>query len=850
MKRISASLWVLSLATIAFADEQPPSAEGLQFFEAKIRPVLIENCYQCHSSEGKQGIRGGLSVDHRDGLVAGGESGPAIVPRKLAESVLWDAINHGDLQMPPNRKLPMNVIEDFRQWIEMGAPDPRTGTGIVVHSRVTEEDIDNGRDFWAFKRPSIVPPTLGNESLQDWPKSEIDRYIAARYAKEGLAPAADAEPAVIARRLYFDLIGLPPTVAQLDKFVAASKSNAILAISNTVNELLELPQFGERWGRHWLDVARYAESTGKEIDMTFPNAWRYRDYVIDAFYHDKPYDKFIREQIAGDLLPAENDRQWGEHLIATGFLALGPKALTEQNPRQFRADLIDEQIDTTTRVVLGISVACARCHDHKFDPIPQEDYYALAGIFQSSETYYGGVRNQRNRQPSNLLVLPFDDPNPIDKPMSRGEIAELKKSISQREKEYEEARRALRQGTPSKSDPRRDFLSANVLDQMVATLTAKLHSVDETGKPLTCCMGVQALDRPRNARLLVRGEIDQMAQEIPRGFVKVISEPGASIPTNVNGRMELANWLSSRDNPLTARVMANRVWQHLLGQALVRETDNFGASGPGPTHPELLDYLAIKFMDHGWSVKALIREIANSRVYRLSSQHDQNRFEKDPDNFLLARAHVRRLDAEAIRDAILVVSGQIDLQRPKGSMIAEFGSTVLGPNGPLLPPPGTPGMGDRRAMEAIASLRSRASGGNPLDAANYYRSVYLPIARNSLPRALDVFDFAEPSIIVGERETSHTADQALFMLNNPFVIEQSDALARKLLREHSQQPMSAAFLHIYGRQPSTTELRAAGEFLRTAVAEPSSASKEQRSFRALSRLCQALFAAAEFRFLK
>ncbi|MEJ7591987.1 MAG: DUF1549 domain-containing protein [Planctomycetaceae bacterium] len=535
---IVVAILALCLTEAVRADEKlpEPTAEGIKFFEAKIRPVLIDQCYRCHSSEG-QGVRGGLSVESRDALLAGGESGPAIVPGDLEQSMLWNAINYRDFNMPPKTKLPAETIADFREWIEMGAPDPRVATATVVQSRVTEEDIEKGRQFWAFKAP--VKPTIPKAT--EWASSKIDCLVEQQYTAHQLTPAADADAFTFLRRLHLDLTGLPPSPETMQQFTDAWQLNPEQAISSEVDRLLGTPQYGERWARHWLDVARYAESAGKEVDLSFPNAWRYRDYVIDAFNNDKPYDQFVREQVAGDLLPATTDEVWSEHLIATGFLALGPKALIEQNPRQFQADLIDEQIDVTTRVIMGVSVACARCHDHKFDPIPQTDYYALAGIFQSTETFYGGARSQRNRQPSNLIILPTDDPNPSDMPMTKQEVAELRKKRDELEQEALEARRAARQAQSTGTEPRRNFVNQIALDLQAAQLTNRINGVDENGKPLTVCMGVQATQQPRNARVLVRGEIDQPAQEVSRGFVQVLSSSQSVIAPASSGRLELGN---------------------------------------------------------------------------------------------------------------------------------------------------------------------------------------------------------------------------------------------------------------------------------------------------------------------
>jgi len=849
----------LLLPRTAPADESSPepTPEGIRFFETKIRPVLIEQCYRCHSSEG-QGIRGGLSVESRDALLAGGESGPAIVPGDLDQSLLWNAINYRDFSMPPKKQLSAETIADFRQWITMGAPDPRVVAASVVKSRVTEEDIEKGKQFWSFKPP--VKPAI--PEVSEWASSKIDRLVEQSYAAHELKPAADTDAWTLLRRLSLDLTGLPPSPETMKQFAEAWQQNPEHAISSEVDRLLDTQQYGERWARHWLDVARYAESTGKEVDVTFPNAWRYRDYVIDAFNNDKPYDQFVREQIAGDLLPAKTDEEWSEHLIATGFLALGPKAIIEQNPRQFQADLIDEQIDVTTRVFMGVSVACARCHDHKFDPIPQTDYYALAGIFQSTETFYGGARSRRNRQPSNLIILPVDDPNPFDSPMTRQELAELRKKRDELEQEANDARRAARQPQPNETNPARRVANQFLLDQQAAQLTNRINGVDENGKPLTVCMGVQTTERPKNARVLVRGEIDQPAQEVPRGFVRVLSSSQPDIRPDSSGRLELAKWMTSPEHPLTARVMVNRIWLHLMGAALVREPENFGASGPGPTHPELLDYLAVRFVESGWSVKSIIREIATSRVYRLSSAFDQNRFDKDPDNLYFARAIPRRMNAESLRDSMLAASDQLDTRRPQGSMISRFGSTLIGPNGPAMVPlaAATPGPGGRPPLNPagmMAAIRGRQTGGNIFDSSVYYRSVYLPVTRNTLPRSLDVFDFAEPSMVIGQRESSNTPDQALYMMNNVFVIEQSDALARRIFKEAeaSADRIDLAFRLVYNRPPTPEEIRASGQFLRTADTTPregrpaSRRSPNEQRFVTFSEFCQALFASAEFRYV-
>jgi hypothetical protein len=461
-----------------------------------------------------------------------------------------------------------------------------------------------------------------------------------------------------------------------------------------------------------------------------------------------------------------------------------------------------------------------------------------------------------------LIILPVQDREPMQPRLSTEQLKELKKELAEKEQELAEARRAQRTGNNGGNNP---LLNAALLDQIVSQLASRISSVDSNGRPISFCMGVQDRDTPRNARILVRGEIDSPAQEVPRGFLQVLDHGSNKLPKQGSGRLELAKWLTSRDNPLTARVMANRVWQTLIGQGIVREPDNFGMSGPQPTHPELLDHLAIEFMDHQWSVKHLVRSIVQSRVYRLSSRCDQERLEADPENKLIARGNVRRLSAEAIRDAMLAVSGQLDTKPPKGSPIAAFGSVDVGPNGPmavplialnLLNPAARENMRpEQREGMMREAMRSglRNPNFNILETANYHRSIYLPIARNQVPRALDAFDFAEPSLVIGTREVSHTAEQALYMLNNPFVLELSDATARRLI-QHTKDPrerVAHAFRLVYGREATSAELDAANQFFRKATGNirSSDAKRDEIAFQLLSQFCQALFGSAEFRVL-
>ncbi len=789
-------------------DAEVPTGEELKFFESKIRPVLADYCYKCHSADEK--VKGGFTVDTRDGVRHGGDSGPAVVPGDLEKSLLWSAVNwQDDLEMPPKQKLPTSAIADLKKWIEMGAPDPRVAERTVVK---TEIDIEEGKKFWSFQKPEkkSVPPVKD----ANWAKSDIDRFVQAEREKHGLKPASDAKPEDLLRRLHFDLTGLPPTISEIETFAKEWRMDSARAYGKKVDDLLAGKHFGERWGRHWLDVARYAESTGKDVNMTFPYAWRYRDYVIDSFNEDKPYDRFLKEQIAGDLLKIKSDEDWRENLIATGFLAIGPKGLNEMNPRQFALDLADEQIDATTQAILGLTVSCARCHDHKSDPIPTTDYYALSGIFQSTKTYFGTVNLVINRRATKLLELPVPDETPMTT-ISQSEIEALRARLRESEKQFAELRNGRR-------DPNNQQQIIR-LRRNISQARARINAFDHNGDAKSFAMGVQDYEEPTEPRVYVRGELDKPGQDIPRGFLQVLDHAGTpkTLPKNASGRLELAEWLTSKENPLTARVMVNRIWSHLFGNGIVTSQNNFGATGQTPTHPELLDHLAVKFMDGEWSVKSLIRELVHTRTYRMGSDFDSQAYEEDPENKFHWRSAPRQLDAESLRDAMLVASGQLDTQRPIGSIVSEAGDSP-----------------------ARTDLYNRQVS---------YRSVYLPFVRDALPESLDLFDPADPNIVTGARESTNVPGQALYLMNNPFVIRQADLMAKRLVNEAKtpRERFERAFLLAYGRVATKPEINSAMNFFRSFVpaAERETKDKDRAGFLALSTFCQSLMASAEFRYL-
>ena len=785
---------------------------GVKFFEAKIRPVLIEHCYECHSAKSGKS-RGGLKVDSKDALLRGGDTGPAIVSRSLTKSILYQSIlyrDDTDYQMPPKGQLPASVVEDFRRWILMGAPDPRV---TKINPAVkTEIDIEKGREFWAY-RPSVktTPPKSKNSA---WARTTIDGFVIAKLDEKGLSPVKDAEARTLVRRLFFVLTGLPPTPDEITEWTAkieaaSSEVARQSAISSLVDLLLDSPRYGERWGRHWMDVARFAESTGGDQNNIYQHAWRYRDYIIDSFNADKPFDQFIREQIAGDLLPIANDQEWADNVIATGFLAVGAKLVGEEDQQKFFADLVDEQIDTTTRAFLATTVACARCHDHKFDPIPQQDYYALAGIFRNTTTHYGLLSAQA-RQATTLLDLTGLGPPPGTPTLSEAELKELIAERDAAREALDEAMRKIRSGENVFRGALRRMRSQR--DETEAALLA----YSEAGEPRVFAMGTQDRDLPIPTRLLLRGEIDKPAQLVRPGILQVLSKPNRhSLPGMARsiGRIQLADWIASAENPLTARVIANRVWHWMFGRGIVRTVDDFGQTGDTPTHPELLDYLALRLIEKKWSIKSLVAEIAISRAWQLSSDFDEDAFGVDPDNQFLWRASKRRLEAELIRDAMLMASGQLDLKRPLGTYLREVGEGNVGQN----------------VFEPVIRQISAKT-----------RSVYLPRVRNVLPEILDVFDAPDASLVTGARETTSSPLQSLFLMNNEFVQQQAEGLSQRIQKKPAPEQLNHAWLIALGRQPSEAERNVALSFM-LALGESGLSDTEQ-----LTAFCQALLCTSEF----
>ncbi|MCC6419662.1 MAG: DUF1553 domain-containing protein [Gemmataceae bacterium] len=950
----------LSLLLLAVASVGSSAADndGSVFFEKQIRPVLVEHCYECHSVETKK-QRGGLHLDTRAALLKGGDSGPAIVPGKPNESLLIKAVRYTapDMRMPPKKKLPAAVVADLEKWVALGAPDPRTGSGPKVAGNGW--DLEKGKRFWSFQPPRQHSVPAVKDAA--WPRGNIDRFLLASLESKGLRPAPDASRADLIRRAYYALIGLPPTPAEVDAFV---KDRTPGAFARVVDRLLASPHFGERWGRHWLDVARYADSSGGGRSLIFRQAWRYRDYVINAFNSDKPYDRFILEQIAGDLLEARTPEEQEALLIATALLLLGPHNYERQDKPGLEMDIIDEQIDTIGKAFLGMTVGCARCHDHKFDPISHKDYYALAGILKSTKwIVHANVSNWTERP------LPVSGKLAQAVKEHEAAVAALRRELEQVRAAEKKAGKVVAAKGKGALDPR--LLPGIVIDDSQArvvgswkhsvfsgTFVGKGYLFDERGKkedktltfipeipqsgfyevrlayvPSTnratnvpvrifhtdgevtvrvnqrltppidgyfvslgryrfekgsqwfvmvstekadghviadavqflpddaqdepkparkapapvkakapavtsralearlkkliasgpqrpMAMAVSEADKVEDCFICIRGNIHNRGPKVSRGLLEALIPAGATapggrlhIPAKESGRRQLAAWLASPENPLTARVMANRVWHHLFGAGLVRTVDNFGLTGELPSHPELLDHLALRFVEQGWSVKKLIRAIMLSRAYQMgtepaSPEVAQLAKKVDPDNRLLWKMPRRRLDAESIRDTILVVSGQLD-----------------------------------RAAGGV-SIRAGTVAERDYKFEDARRSVYTPIFRNRVLELFEVFDFANPNVCNGQRVVSTVPTQALYLMNSPFVQEQARLAADRFLARADVADagrVEHAYRVALGRLPTDRERRLALEFLAGAAAD------QRRT--AWGQLVQALFGCVDFRYV-
>ncbi len=676
-----------------------PAGAGDEFFERKIRPILVKHCYECHSPQAKK-VQGGLLLHSRAAARKGGETSPAIVPGDVEASLLIRAIRYDGLEMPPSGKLPADVVADFERWIEAGAPDPREDTpGVATNHQV---DLARAREFWAYQRPQRhkLPAVQDKE----WPRQAIDWFVLEQLEAAGLGPSPEADRRTFIRRVTFDLIGLPPTPQEVEAFLSDASQHAY---ENVVERLLKSPHYGERWARMWLDVARYAEDqahiVGNNQSLVYPNAYLYRDWVIAALNDDLPFDEFVKLQLAADLIDPDDKASHA----ALGFIGLGPKYY-RRGDLSVMADEWEDRVDTVARGLLGLTVACARCHDHKFDPISTEDYHALAGVFASTEMF--------NR--------------PLD-----GKPAE---------------------GNGQAKDPK-----------------DALHIVRDS--------------QLRDLTVFIRGDVNSKGPVVKRRFLSALTEGEPETFRRGSGRQELAEAIVDRNNPLVARVIVNRIWALNFGRPLVGTPSNFGQLGQRPTHPELLDDLAVRFMETGWSLKWLQREIVLSATYRQISRAGDSQLASDPENHLLGRMNRRRLSVEAWRDAILSASGRLN----------------------------------------------RDVGGKSIDPRNpdeTRRSIYSSVSRLELNPMLALFDFPDPNAHAERRAETTTPLQKLFVLNSPFMVKQAEALSARLLAEVETAVEAAdelrvqrAYELLFSRPPTQTESDLALTFLRQSEGDPQTA---------------------------
>jgi cytochrome c553 len=756
--RLSCTTLGLLLAS-ATASAAPPSPEAVEFFEKKVRPVLVESCTRCHGAK-KQSAS--LRLDTREGLLKGSDNGPVVVIGDPGKSSLIRAVHHdGDIKMPPKKKLTDAAIADLSAWVKMGAPWPEnakagTGRGTVAEVRASH---------WSFhpvQRPT--PPAVKDRT---WAVNPVDLFVLAKLEAKGVRPSPDADRRTLIRRLSFDLTGLPPTPEEVAAFEADTAPDAY---DRLVDRLLASPAYGERWARHWLDVARYADTKGYVFteERRYPFAYTYRDYVVRSFNTDLPYNQFILQQLAADRLDLGADKR---PLAAMGYLTLGRRFLNNNH------DIIDDRIDVTMRGLQGLTVACARCHDHKFDPIPQADYYSLYGVFASS------------REPKDLPVIASPEPSPEFKDFEQ-KLAKLQKDVEDFRKKNEKELRARNRAF-------RDKLKG--LEKKVDAL-----KVTHPGAPPSA-MVLNDNPRPFQPYVFKRGNPGNHGENVPRRFLEVVAGESRKPFSEGSGRLELARAIASKDNPLTSRVMVNRVWAWHFGEGIVRTPSDFGLRGDPPTHPELLDWLASEFVSRGWSVKELHRLIVLSRTYRQQSDDRPEGVQADPENRLLWKMNRRRLDFEALRDGLLAVAGRLD--RTVGGVAVDITRQPSPPR----------------------------------------RTIYGFIDRQNLPGLFRTFDLASPDAHTPRRYETTVPQQALFLMNNPFAVEQARALVARpdvASLTKPEERVARIYQVLFGRTPDREDLRLGLRFV-----EVANRAHDSRSLGGWEQYAQVLMLSNQFAFV-
>lgn len=835
LRGIVFTLSALSCA-VGFGDDTPHSRPQVEFFEQHIRPLLIKRCFECHSHDKK--IKGGLALDSRGGWKKGGDTGPAILPGKPNDSLLIKAVRYddADIRMPPAGKLPDEEIALLEQWVLLGAPDPRTEANHPAANKGV--DFDSARQHWAY-RP-LHPVAIPNVRDAAWPRDDLDHFVLAALDEHGLQPSPDADRAVWLRRVSLDLTGLPPTSHDVETFLADPSPDPYPAV---LDRLLASRAFGERWARAWLDLVGYADQIGSANNVPAEHAWRYRDYVIESFCGDKPYDVMIREQLAGDLLTATSIEERKAQLTATGFLVLGNVNIVESDKLVMRMDLVDQQVEKIGKTFLGMTLNCVRCHDHKFDPVTLRDYYGLAGILASTESTYKAERGVW----SSVTKLPL--PETLEE-FSRREAAlrahERRIATLQQEQAAQEARlkeiQAALPNAPETAAQESDAAKTRAaLEKELGEVQGRLRDVEQRLRHANylkpdgpVAFGVKDGPEIADARIQIRGNPHVLGETVPRGFIKIATHgPAPEVSREESGRRELAAWLTGPASALTARTAVNRVWQKLFGRGLVEPVDYFGLRSEPPTHPELLDHLSWQFIEDGWSFKRLIRRIALSRTYRQASLlTDAGRaaLDVDPDNRWLWRMSPRRLEAEMLRDSVLLVSGELQPIAGGPALAPEFPENVGGL--------------DPKDVNPISFSLRRFR-----DDQSRIRTIYLPVVRSSEQRGpadvLNFFDFPQPAQLTGSRPTTAVSSQALFLLNGPLFKDAARQLAIRILGDASSiddhARLASLWMSVWNRPIRPDEEESARALL-------AAASADEGQEAAWTQLIHALLISNEFLF--
>jgi mono/diheme cytochrome c family protein len=799
------SLWLVCIieAPSAFGDEKDVArkvtAEEATFYRDKVAPILTARCFSCHGPESE--LKGGLFLGARAGILEGGESGAAVDLKEPKDSLLVDAINYQTYEMPPKEKLPADQIQVLTKWVEMGVPIPadaeteRPASNKLIPPKVTEET----KQFWSFL--PVANPEVPDVMDGDWVQNPIDHFVLAKLEQAGLAPNPRASRTQLIRRAYYDLIGLPPSIEQVEAFVNDESPDAF---ENVIDHLLESKHYGERWGRHWLDLVRYAESNSYERDGDKPHIWRYRDYVIRSFNEDKPYTQFIKEQLAGDEFTARTP----DSIVATGYYRLGIWDDEPVSQKMALYDDLDDIVMTTSQVFLGMTMNCARCHDHKLDPIPQKDYYRFLSFFHGIRRY--GVRGFDTVEDASIGPIAVT----AEQEHTAAVRSKLDRELAEVNRKIDQVNRRLRElmTPPEKEDFKAVEVRVDIAKKYAGKGLAKAQAKDyikamarrreiEETRPdeIAKALIVKEVGAvPRETFVLVRGNANVPGEKVEPGFPSILSPPAPIVTLPESGkssgrRLALANWIASRDNKMTARVMVNRMWQHHFGRGIVRSSNNFGSAGIRPTHPELLDWLATSFMDTGWKLKSMHKTIMMSSAYQMSSQASEMGLEKDPANHLIWRFDMRRLSAEELRDSILAANGSLN---PK----------MGGPSFyPLIP-----------AEVLAGQSRPGAGWGNSSPEERSRRAVYIFIKRSLLDPLMADFDFADVDATCPVRFVTTQPTQSLALLNSEFANRQAGIFADHLEDEVGDDPAAQVRLgltKITQRRPTEDEVDRGVAFL-------------------------------------